>query len=230
LSKKTCCTRNSSPYSKRNYISVKEGSGSGECKELSAFVSSVIKRWRWKPLLLLVDALDECNEAGMQQVVDFLESLSSNATSCGTTLRICLSRHHHPPLRIQGCLELTVENNEDHREDIAIYVQAKLAKRDGEIEAEIERKADGIFMWVVLIISLLNKTYLKGKANAMWEALRLVPKELEEMFRVLLSKDDEEMAETVLMLQCVLFSQPALGLEELFVAVEGGTAPTITDQ
>jgi hypothetical protein len=196
-------------------------------QELKSFLSSAIKQRRSTPLLLLVDALDECNEEDMQGVVEFLESLSSNASRCGATLRICLSRRHHPPLRIQRCLELTVENNQDHMEDIAIYVQAKLAKRDDGIEAEIKRKADGIFMWVVLVISLLNKAYLEGDVDKMRDTLQQVPKELEEVFRVLLSKDNKE---TVLILQWVLFSQRPLELAELFFVVKTGTAPTSTDR
>ncbi|KAH8696903.1 ankyrin repeat-containing domain protein [Phaeosphaeriaceae sp. PMI808] len=207
-----------------------EGRWEWRLQELKSFLASAVKHERSRPLLLLVDALDECNGVDMQDVVEFLESLSSNATRCGTTLRICLSRRHHPPLRIQRCLELIVENNKDHVEDIAIYVQAKLAKRDDKIEAEIKRKADGIFMWVVLVVSLLNKAYLKGDVDEMRDTLEQVPEELEEVFRVLLSKDDEDMAETVLMLQWVLFSQRPLELAELFFAVKAGTAPTSTDR
>ncbi|KAF2193858.1 ankyrin [Zopfia rhizophila CBS 207.26] len=193
-------------------------------RELKAFITSIIKRWKSKPLLLLVDALDECNEADMQDVVDFLESLSIDANKLGTTLRICLSRRHHPPLRIAKSLELIVEDNEDHREDIATYIRAKLAKRDAEIEAEIEKKADGIFMWVVLVVRLLNKALFKvrGKNKAMQDALEEIPGELEEVFRIMFNEDDEDMAETVLMLQWVLFAQRPLTPEELYAAVEAG--------
>ena len=199
-------------------------------QELEAFTTSVIRQERSRPLILVVDALDECNGMDMQHVVDFLESLSSNATRCGTILRICLSRRHHPPLSIQRCLELTVDNNDDHLKDIAIYVQAKLARRNDKIEAAIKRKANGIFMWVVLVVSLLNKAYLEGDVDKMWDTLQQVPEELEEVFRVLLSKDDKDMAKTVLMLQWMLFSQRPLELVELFFAVEAGTAPISTDR
>ena len=195
-------------------------------QELKVFITSLIKLRKSKPLLLLVDALDECNEADMQDVVDFLELLSIEANRSDTTLRICLSRRHHPPLRIAKCIELTVENNDDHREDIATYIKAKLVRRDDEIEAEIEKKADGIFMWVVLVVKLLNKAILKvqGKRKAMQEALEKIPRELEEVFRILFTKDDEDMAETVLMLQWVLFAQRPLTPEELYSAIEAGDA------
>jgi hypothetical protein len=199
-------------------------------QELEAFTTSVIEQERSRPVVLLVDALDECNRVDMQHVVEFLKSLSSSATRCGTTLRICLSRRHYPPLGIQRCLELTVDNNKDHLEDIVIYVQAKLDKRDDEIEAEIKRKADGIFMWVVLVVSLLNKAYLEGDVDKMRDTLQQVPEELEEVFKVLLSKDEKDMAETVLMLQWMLFRQRPLELPELFFAVKAGTGPVSTDR
>ncbi|PVI01694.1 hypothetical protein DM02DRAFT_641749 [Periconia macrospinosa] len=193
-------------------------------RELKAFITSVIKRWKSKPLLLFVDALDECNEAEMQDVVDFLESLSIDASQPGTTLRLCLSRRHHPPLRIAKCLELIVEDNEDHRKDIATYVRAKLAKRDAKIEAEIQRKAQGIFMWVVLVVRLLNKAAFKvrGKKKAMQDALEKIPGELEEVFRIMFKENDEDMPETVLMLQWVLFARQSLTPEKLYAAVEAG--------
>ncbi|KAF1995373.1 hypothetical protein P154DRAFT_526419 [Amniculicola lignicola CBS 123094] len=193
-------------------------------RDLKAFITEVIKRWISKPLLLLVDALDECNGADMQDVVDFLESLSVHANKSGTTLRICLSRRHHPPLIIAKSLELIVENNKDHREDIATYIRAKLAIRDAKIEAEIKKKANGIFMWVVLVVRLLNKASRKisGKKKAMKDALEKIPSELEEVFRILFDKDDEDIAETVLMLQWVLFSEEPLTPEELYAAVEAG--------
>jgi hypothetical protein len=193
-------------------------------RELKAFITSVIKRWKSKPLLLLVDALDECNEADLQDVVEFLESLSIDANKSGTTLRICLSRRHYPLLRIAKSLELVVENNEDHREDIVTYIRAKLEKRDAELEAEIEKKADGIFMWVVLVVRLLNKALFKvrGKKKAMQDALKDIPGELEEVFQIMFNEDDEDMAETVLMLQWVLFAQRPLTPKELYAAVEAG--------
>ena len=193
-------------------------------RDLRAFITSVIKGWKAKPLLLFVDALDECNAADMQDVVDFLESLSIIAVRSGVTLRICLSRRHHPPLRIAKSLELIVENNQDHRKDIATYIRAKLAIRDAEIEDEVEGKADGIFMWVVLVVRLLNKASLKvrGKKKAMQDALDRIPGELEEVFRMLLNKDDEDIAETILMFQLVLFAGQPLMPEELYAAVEAG--------
>ena len=47
--------------------------------ELKNFLLSEMKTCQSTPLLLLIDALDECNESEVREVVVFLESLSINA-------------------------------------------------------------------------------------------------------------------------------------------------------
>lgn len=47
--------------------------------ELKQFILSEIQRCQTKTLLLLVDALDECNESDVQNVVTFLKELSIKA-------------------------------------------------------------------------------------------------------------------------------------------------------
>ncbi|KAH8696926.1 ankyrin repeat-containing domain protein [Phaeosphaeriaceae sp. PMI808] len=196
-------------------------------KELKDFIISVIKEGKSKSLLILVDALDECDDPDRQDVVDFLESLSTYAIKYSTTLKICLSRRHQPALIIRKCLEITVEENKGHQEDIAKYIRAELPQRNDQIEAEINEKAGGIFMWVVLVILRLKQAYIKGdgEVDAMRKALERVPNKLEKLFEDLLNKDHPEIAKTILMLQWVLFSQRLLEFEELFFAVKIGTSP-----
>ena len=47
--------------------------------QLEYFVYSIINNQQSKPLLLLVDALDECDNQGVRGVVGFFESLSIDA-------------------------------------------------------------------------------------------------------------------------------------------------------
>jgi hypothetical protein len=193
--------------------------------QLKHFVLSVIREWKSRPLVLLIDALDECNEGDVRDVVGLLERLSLDALQSGVTLRICLSSRHYPHISMKKVLELTVEKNEEHRRDIATYVREKLTQPNHDIEAEIRQKADGIFMWVVIVVSLLNKAYDEGRVEAMRKVLENVPGDLEKVFNVLLSKDDQNKAETILMLQWVLLTQHSLKSEELFFATLVGTAP-----
>ncbi len=47
--------------------------------QLQEFIRSVINKPPPKPLLFLVDALDECNDQDVRDVVGFLERLSIDA-------------------------------------------------------------------------------------------------------------------------------------------------------
>jgi len=68
-----------------------------------------MKKFQPKPLLLLIDALDEYDELEVRQVVSFLELLSINAVSAEIPLNICLSSCHYPNIGMKKALELIVE-------------------------------------------------------------------------------------------------------------------------
>jgi len=195
--------------------------------QLEDFLVSVVKRRRTqRPLLLLVDALDECTDGDVREVVEFLELLSIHAVAAGTTLRICLSSRHYPHVSIKSNLELTVDGTAGHCQDIATYVGKRLRVCDNEIKAEVQKRAGGIFMWVAIVISLLNKAKDDGKkVDAMRRTLETVPDDLEKLFDNLLSQDDASRAETIVLLQWVLLSRRPLLLEELYFGVIAATDP-----
>jgi hypothetical protein len=87
--------------------------------DLRDFIVSEITQRQPRPILLLIDALDECSDSDVREVVAVLEMLSIKATQSGAILRICLSSRHYPSISMKKQLELIVENNEEHREDIA---------------------------------------------------------------------------------------------------------------
>ncbi|KAH8880199.1 hypothetical protein GQ53DRAFT_617953, partial [Thozetella sp. PMI_491] len=195
--------------------------------QLEEFLRSVVEPQLSKPLLLLVDALDECNDDEVRAVVKFLEKLSTKAVQVGVHLKVCLSSRHYPKVTIKKTLELTVETREGHKNDIAIYVDQSLTMADDDIKAEIMKKANGIFMWVVLVVSQLNRDYDEGQVEAMWKTLEDVPDDLEEIFNNYLNKNLTNRSETVHMLQWVLLSKRPLRPRELFAAVVGTSLPTI---
>ena len=193
--------------------------------ELKSFLLSEMKKFQSKPLLLLIDALDECDESEVREVIVFLESLSMNAVGAKITLNICLSSRHYPNISMEKRLELIVEEEKGHDQDIAKYVQHKLRIRDKEIEEELLQKAAHIFLWVVLVVEMLNQVFDHGKVRAMQRKLGEVPSDLDEVFGTLLDKDNPDKQETILILQWVLFAGRLLKPEELYFAVLAGTEP-----
>ncbi|KAK6336937.1 hypothetical protein TWF718_009726 [Orbilia javanica] len=182
-----------------------------------------------KPVILLVDALDECDESEVRKVVVFLEELSWTATQSHNpngakkSLNICLSSRHYPTISMTKMLDLIVERREEHTEDIVIYIQDKLKFKDKGIEYELLRKADGIFMWIVLVVEMLNQAYDDGDIGSVRAKLEEAPADLDEVFHTLLEKDNPGKHRTVLMLQFVLFAKNRLDPAELYYAVQSGS-------
>lgn len=115
-----------------------------------------------------------------------------------------------------------MEKQKEHKQDIIIYVQHKLRVRDRKIEEELLRKANGIFMWVVLVVEMLNQAYDDSEVRAIKKKLSDVPSSLDEVFSTLLNKDNQNKQRTILILQWVLFARRLLKPEELYLAVLTG--------
>jgi ankyrin repeat protein len=195
--------------------------------ELKEFIRSVIKLKRPQPLLLLIDALDECEETEVRDVVSFLEDLSIRAAQKSFPLKICLSSRHYPSITMKKVLEIEVEKAPDHQVDIAKYTREVLKVRDAEIETKILRRANSVFLWVVIVVALLNKAYDEGQIKAMRNALDEIPPKVEEFFSAILGPQTSNTVETISVLQWVLLSQRPLKPQELYAAVLQDDLPTI---
>ena len=153
--------------------------------------------------------------------MEFLEIMSINAVSANVALNICLSSRHYPYIDIRGSLELIME--EENTEDISRYIRDNLTKRDKDIERRILEKASGVFLWVTLVVAMLNRAYDEGKVEAMHQKLLELPSDLETVFETLLSKGNIDKHETIFLLQCVLSTKRALKPEELYFAMMAAT-------
>ncbi|KAI0502757.1 ankyrin repeat-containing domain protein [Xylaria bambusicola] len=194
--------------------------------ELKTFLIAKQSYFRSKPLLFLVDAVDECGEEGARDVVGFLESLSVNAAHIGVELRICLSSRPYPWVSMKNNLELIVEGRHEHGMAIATYARDNLIIEDPSIEHQLRQKAGGIFMWVVLVITMLNKEYDEGRPEDMQKTLDEIPGDLEGIFETILEKVSPNRTESINMLQWVLLSKRPLMPDELYMAVIGKPLPS----
>lgn len=178
--------------------------------ELKEFLLSEMQVRQRRPLIILADALDECNESQVRDVVRFLEQLSIACVINELNVCVCLSSRHYPNITMAKYQKLVVEGMKGHGADIAIYVHDNLTKSNQDIEKQVLKKASGIFMWVVLVVAMLNKAYDEGKVEAREQKLREVPSDLDGLFSTILSKENPDKEETILMLQWVLFALETL--------------------
>jgi hypothetical protein len=180
-----------------------------------------------KDTLILIDALDECNDSDVKELADFLENLSENAVRSDSNLSICLSSRYYPHIDIEKKIELVVEHQPEHDDDIFKYVQSKLKAKDKGIHREILEKAQHIFIWVVLVVEMLNIEFNKGKIKAMLKKLNEIPSNIDKLFSQLLEKEDSEddKKTTILLFQWLLFSVRPMKPTEIYFAVLAGTDP-----
>lgn len=176
-----------------------------------------------------IDALDECDENEVRQMLYFFEDLGQCAVQNNIKLYTCFSSRHYPHMDIQYGLKLTLEDQPGHANDMEEYVRTKLktgAKKPGnDLVAEILQKASGVFMWIVLVVDILNKEFSRGRLFAVKKRLKEVPRGLSALFEDILTRDNENMEDLLLCVQWVLFGNRPLTREEYYYALAAGLDP-----
>jgi ankyrin repeat protein len=177
-------------------------------------------------LVCFIDALDECEESQIRDTLSFFESLANKTLSSSNTLRVCLSSRHYPNITINCGLDLILERQAGHSQDITHYLNNKLkighSKLAEEMRQEVQKRASGVFMWVVLVVDTLNKEYDSGRIHALRNRLMNIPGDLHELFRDIMTRDELHRNELLLCIQWVLFSRRPLTPSELYFAILSG--------
>ena len=203
------------------------GSCTLEEEDLERTFITAIQNLKQHCLICFIDALDECDEDEIRDLVVFLENLGQIAISSQIRFNVYLSSRHYPYISIKNGVQLILEGQEGHVQDIAKYLNSKLRAGNGKqsdaIKEEILTRASGIFLWVALIVQILNKEYDHGRVHALRRRLKEIPDGLDKLFDDILTRDRENTEELVLCLQWVLYAKQPLKREELYYAILSGT-------
>lgn len=196
---------------------------------LKSLFRCAVEQLGQRRLTCFIDALDECEEDQIRDMVAVFEHLGQLAVSARVQFRVCFSSRHYPHITIEKGLQLTLEGQDGHNEDIANYLHSELkaghSKQVEQVRAEIIEKASGIFMWVVLVVQMLNKEYDRGRIHALRKRLQEIPAGLNELFKDILMRDCQNMEELLLCIQWVLYAKRPLKQEELYFAILSGAEP-----
>ncbi|KAF2729268.1 HET-domain-containing protein, partial [Polyplosphaeria fusca] len=180
-------------------------------------------------VVCFIDALDECDEEQIRDMLQFFELLGEIAVSTNIRFQVCFSSRHYPHITIRKGLELVLEGQEGHTQDIANYIETELkigqSKMAQQIRSELQEKASGIFMWIVLVIGILNKEWDRGQIHALRRKLQDIPNDLHELFRDILTRDSHNKDGLVLCIQWVLFAKQPLSPEQFYHALLSGVDP-----
>src|SRR5947207_4116266 len=195
-------------------------------------LSKVVEALENRTLLCFIDALDECNEDQVADMVSFFEDVGELAADANTRLHICFSSRHYPTIVIQRGFEVILEDEKEHAADITRYINSKLrlgnSNQADALRSDILKKSLGIFLWVALVIQILNKEYAKGRVGALRERLKDIPPGLDELFEMILTRDSENIRELQLCIQWILFAARPLKPQELYIVVHIGIGQSIS--
>ncbi|KAF3023650.1 hypothetical protein E8E14_013224 [Neopestalotiopsis sp. 37M] len=192
---------------------------------LKSMFEQAIQNLEQTPVVCLIDALDECDEEEVREMVDFFADLVFTQAQ----LSICFASRHYPHITIDTGLSIILENQEKHEEDIATYLGKALRighdQLAEKIRLDLQEKASGVFMWVVLVVDILNKEYDAGRKHTLREKLKQLPANLHELFRDILTRDSNHQGALLLCIQWVLFAKRPLTPKELYFAILSGYEP-----
>ncbi|QMW26206.1 hypothetical protein G4B84_001451 [Aspergillus flavus NRRL3357] len=198
-------------------------------ESLKELFEQAVQRLGQHRLICFIDALDECAEDEIRDMISFLQTISADTTSTGIEFYVCLSSRHYPHITIRKGITLVLEGQEGHRQDITNYLDTELNIGDTDlakqISIDVQNKALGVFMWVVLVVAILNKEYDSGNVCELKERLRAIPGDLHQLFRDILTRDNRENGRLLLCIQWILFAKEPLRREQLYFAIHSGIKP-----
>jgi ankyrin repeat protein len=172
-----------------------------------------------------VDALDECDEQQVVDMVQYFEELAERSTAKGVQFRACFSSRHYPYIIINRGIRLTLEDQPGQAEDLATYVTSRLLIKEPrlvkELQPQLLGKAAGVFMWVVLVVDILNKEYRRGEI-ALRTRLAEIPSGLSELFIDILGRDNENIEALLLCILWILYAKEPLRPQEFYHALWSG--------
>jgi hypothetical protein len=181
-------------------------------------------------LVVMIDALDECDQQEIRSMVQSLGSLAQACELQGVTLNTCFASRHYPSITVRVCETLLMEGSEGHTQDILMYARDSLAIKPyiqrKEILEQVMRKAEGVFLWAVLVVRILNEQFDEGRSHfQLLDATSNLPGDLIDLIGKIISDGaaDPRLLPTLIL----IFSGDIMSTDELFSGINliaGGAA------
>ena len=181
-------------------------------------------------LFCFIDAMDECRHDDIEGIIQYFDNLGDALVAKGKVFYLCLSSRHYPNLKSSKSVQLVLDSQDGHDKDIRKYIRqrlmidAKTLKRN--LAEAIRSKAYGVFLWVVLVVALVNQDDRNGNAAEIYQRLKQIPTGLSDLFNELIGRGTNSDHFRPL-LQWVAFSERPLKLTDLYCILMHGIAKTV---
>jgi ankyrin repeat protein/nucleoside phosphorylase len=171
-----------------------------------------------RPFTCFIDALDECDEQQIMDMVQYFKGLGEDANNDGIPLRICFSSRHYPYINIRRARRLILEHQPGHVEDLTNYITSNLETQDPELLEKLLEKANGVFLWVVLVVKILKDEMASGSL-AVSKRLTEIPSDLRNLFKDILGRDDKHLDRLRFSILWILYAKRPLQPKEFYHAL-----------
>ena len=190
-------------------------------EEIRGFFELALRKVTQRPILLFVDALDECGEDAAVGLAKDFQSMMKNLDA-NSQLRVCFTCRHYPILTLKYSSEICVED--ENKKDIETYVEAELLQEDSDshgLAQAITTRAFGSFQWAYLVTKRVLTLKRKGKSiEVIDEELKQIPKDLNELYTELIQNiPPEDKPDALKLIEWVCFAFRPLTLDVIHLAM-----------
>lgn len=144
---------------------------------------------------VFVDALDEAGERRASDLMAYFDQLVAEIAAVRGQTKFLISCRHYPALAVLPGLSICVEAH--NKKDIAAFLHHHLKLENFEVRCytedkklwkalitDISDRAQGVFLWAVLVVPLMRKRILDGHSlEEIYCLLNHVPNELADLYR-----------------------------------------------
>ncbi|ETS74464.1 hypothetical protein PFICI_14330 [Pestalotiopsis fici W106-1] len=185
-----------------------------------------------KPVIVIIDAIDECEVHETRRMIRLLNNLLYLKFDRDITIKLCYTGRSPNDKIPLGWADRSLDVKLPMREgvginlddlnsrDIMLYIEERLTHSIEYAGKELLKKSSGCFLWVVIVVALLNKRHFAGDDDATTlKILDGIPQDLSEVFNMLLLQNDQEIGDRAFLVQLVLLSRRSLKPEELCAVI-----------
>ncbi|KAF5578017.1 Pfs NB-ARC ankyrin-domain-containing protein [Fusarium pseudocircinatum] len=197
------------------------------------------ERWKWQtselryyariafwktlethPIILFVDALDECGQKNAEKLADEFNSLLRRPSwDRLKDFRICFTCRHYPILNLNCTPEICIDT--ENAQDISMFVDNKLCsfqeQTGSEIADYVSKHAEGVFLWASLVVGRVLSLYQQQIDILEIESeVRQIPQSLEKLYSQIMEQVEQD---SIDLIECLCFAARPLTLLELYSAM-----------
>ncbi|KAF9632472.1 ankyrin repeat protein [Lasiodiplodia theobromae] len=198
----------------------------------SIFKQLLIEKTEYKEMFFVLDALDECSEDGVEELVDLLKAhrlhqinnvkflLTARPYYCITS-KFRELQEEFPKIRIPGEHE---DQSQKISKEINLVINYRVAKLDLKnpfkdyLKQRLLEIQHRTYLWVHLIFEYFKKRLIKRTETAIENAIRTLPESLDDAYEAILRQgNDHKFAQRALSI--MLAAYRPLSVRELNTAV-----------